>query len=85
LIWFGYKIEDLTKKRGDYIGSEATTNYNFESLPEFTTQKIEVLSKKDKNRGNVLRRYYSEMKKSLKEMYRVLNRANRPLLSWEVP
>lgn len=72
LVWFGYPIDKLTEKRNEYIGSESTRNYMFESLPEFTTNKILEISNRDKKRGNVLRRYYSEMKKSLAEMHRVL-------------
>jgi len=77
LVWFGYKIEDLTKKRNDYIGSEATANYCFEDLPEYTNNKIAEVSSIDTNRGKVLKRYFSEMKKTLKEMYRVLKPVNR--------
>ncbi|NOX89312.1 MAG: site-specific DNA-methyltransferase, partial [Calditrichaeota bacterium] len=72
LVWFGYRIEELTRRRNEYIGSEATSNYNFEDLPEFTSKKISDISTIDLNRGKVLKRYFSEMKKSLKEMYRVL-------------
>ena len=72
LVWFGYKIDELTKKRNDYIGSEATVNYPFEDLPEYTLKKIAKVSFVDSNRGKVLKRYFSEMKKSLSEMYRVL-------------
>ena len=72
LVWFGYKIDELTKKRNEYIGSEAISNYYFEDLPEFTTQKIDEVSSRDPKKGKVLKRYYSEMKKALTEMYRVL-------------
>ncbi|MEJ2052588.1 MAG: DNA methyltransferase, partial [Calditrichaceae bacterium] len=72
LVWFGYNITDLTKRRNEYIGSEATSDYIFESLPEYTSEKIIEVSESNQNRGQVLKRYYSEMKKSLREMYRVL-------------
>lgn len=72
LVWFGYKVEDLTQKRNEYIGSEATANYSFEDLPEYTNNKIAEVSSIDSNRGKVLKRYFSEMKKTLKEMHRVL-------------
>ncbi len=72
LVWFGYKIDELTKKRKEYIGSESTSDYYFEDLPDFTSKKITDVSTIDFNRGKVLKRYFSEMKKSLKEMYRVL-------------
>lgn len=72
LVWLGFALEELTKKRNEYIGSESTTNYIFEELPEFTCTKIAEISAIDLNRGKVLTRYFSEMKKSLSEMYRVL-------------
>ena len=72
LIWFGYKIDELTAMRKEYIGAESTTNYFFENLPNNTTQKIKEISEIDKNRGSVLKRYFSEITKTLKEMYRVL-------------
>ncbi len=72
LIWFGYTIDELTKKRNEYIGAEATSTFGFEDLPEFTLQKVNEVAKEDINRGKVLKRYYSEMKKSISEMYRVL-------------
>ncbi|MBN2092191.1 site-specific DNA-methyltransferase [candidate division KSB1 bacterium] len=72
LIWFGFQIEDLTEKRKKYIGSESTMNYQFEDLPDYTSQKVAQFFQIDKNRGNVLHRYYSEMTRTLREMYRVL-------------
>ena len=72
LVWFGYQIEELSTKRNKYIGSESTTNYLFENLPEYTSEKVLEVSMNDANRGKVLKRYFSEMKKSIKEMYRVL-------------
>ena len=72
LVWFGYKIEELTKRRSEYIGSESVANYLFEDLPEFTFHKIMDISMVNFARGRTLKRYFSEMKKTLKEMYRVL-------------
>ncbi len=72
LVWFGNRIEELTSKRNEYIGSESTNNYSFEDLPSFTYNKIQQLSEIDANRGRVLKRYFSEMKKTLTEMYRIL-------------
>jgi len=72
LVWFGYQIDDLSLKRKEYIGSEMITNFNYESLPEFTAAIVADISKIDSNRGTVLHRYYSEMTRTLSEMYRVL-------------
>lgn len=72
LIWFGYSIDELTSIRKEYIGAESISNYTFEELPDYTRQKVSTITDIDKNRGRVLQRYYSEMTKSLREMYRIL-------------
>jgi DNA modification methylase len=72
LVWLGHKIDELGQKRKKYIGGEATVDIDFEPLPEFTESVVAQLSREDGRRGEVLRRYYSEMTRSLREMYRVL-------------
>jgi len=72
LIWFGYPLEELGLKRKKYIGGEDTKNATFEELPGDVSNIVSEISNIDKNRGRALYRYYSEMKKALKEMYRVL-------------
>jgi DNA modification methylase len=72
LVWFGYSIQDLSRKRTEYIGSENISNYSFESLPFFTRNKVNQISNVDAKKAAVLNRYYSEMTKSLREMFRVL-------------
>jgi DNA modification methylase len=72
LIWMGYPIHGLGKKRGEYIGGEATRDFNFEKLPGYTATIVADLCKTDLKKGQVLHRYYSEMTRVLKEMFRVL-------------
>ncbi len=72
LAWFGAKIDTLTTKRNTYIGAEATSGFKFEDLPVFTSNKIARLSEIDPKKALVLKRYFSEMKRSLKEIFRVL-------------
>lgn len=72
LIWFGYQIDDLSFKRKEYIGGEVLTKIKYEVLPNFTSDIVENISKLDFKRGKVLKRYYSEMTRTLMEMYRVL-------------
>ena len=72
LVWFGYNIDDLSLKRKEYIGGEAMVNTHDEKLPAFTCAIVEDISKLDPKRGKILNRYYSEMTRVLKEMYRVL-------------
>lgn len=72
LVWLDHQIDELSLKRKEYIGGEDMTNINYESLPDFTVEIVSDISKLDSKRGKVLHRYYSEMTRTLKEMYRVL-------------
>ncbi|MBN1975838.1 MAG: site-specific DNA-methyltransferase [Anaerolineae bacterium] len=72
LVWMGYPIDDLGQKRKEYIGGEAITNVDFERLPDRTSDVVIDVTKRDERKGNVLHRYYSEMTRSLREMFRVL-------------
>lgn len=72
LVWMGYGIDDLSQKRKEYIGSEDLADASFENLPPSTANIIRLLSGMDRKRGRVLHRYYSEMARVLREMFRVL-------------
>ena len=72
LVWFGHCIDSLGKMRGDYIGGERTHNFKMADLPAYAESIVSKVSAKDHKKGNVLRRYYTEMTLSLSEMFRVL-------------
>jgi hypothetical protein len=72
LVWLGYPIEQLGERRGEYIGGELVDNFQFEEMPEFSNDIVSQLVRIDKKKGAVLHRYYSEMTRVLREMYRVL-------------
>jgi hypothetical protein len=72
LVWLGYPIEELGERRGEYIGGELLDKFEFEPLPEFSQNIVSQLANADKKKGAVLHRYYSEMTRVLREMYRVL-------------
>lgn len=72
LVWLGYPMDDLGKKRREYIGGEAIADFNFEELPEHTAHVVADVANRDEKKGRVLRRYYSEMTRALREMFRVL-------------
>jgi DNA modification methylase len=72
LVWLGHSIDELTQKRKEYIGGEVVTAVEFEDLPAYTAGVVAGISKLDSKRGLVLHRYYSEMTRTLKEMFRVL-------------
>ncbi len=72
LVWLGYPIQDLSHKRKKYIGSEDTLEVQFEDLPPQTLEIVNEVASADPRRGKVLHRYYSEMRRVLAEMFRVL-------------
>lgn len=72
LVWFGHAIDSLSRMRRDYIGGERVQGFEMASLPPHAEDVISRLSEKDAKKGNVLRRYYTEMTLSLSEMFRVL-------------
>ena len=72
LVWMGYPISKLGEMRGEYIGAEGTERIVFEILPPLTARLISELAKVDERKSRVVHRYYSEMTRVLREMYRVL-------------
>ncbi len=72
LVWLGYPIDILSQKRKEYIGGEAVNDIEFESLQAKTNRVISQIAARDAKKGRVLHRYYSEMTRSLREMFRVL-------------
>jgi len=72
LIWLGYPIADLSKRRKEYIGGEGVCDERLEELPKIASDIVMKIGEVDKIRGRVLHRYYSEMTRTLKEMFRVL-------------
>lgn len=72
LVWLGIEVGHLTQLRSRYIGSDKVTGYEFESLSPLPTRIISRISDLDPRKGAVLRRYFSEMTRVLKEMRRVL-------------
>jgi DNA modification methylase len=80
LIWLGYPIVLLSRKRKEYIGGEKITEIRYEKLPEQTHAVVAKISKLDSKKGMVLHRYYSEMKRTLFEMFRVLKPGKSAIL-----
>ncbi len=72
LVWFGHPVKELSKLRREYIGGEALTDFHLLEVPNYSTQVITRIARYDERKARVLHRYYSEMTRSLSEMYRVL-------------
>jgi len=77
LVWFGYPIDSLRRIRQKYIGGESTVDIPYTEMPPTTQRLIAKISEKDPKKSLVVHRYFSEMARTLREMYRVLkpNRA----------
>ena len=80
LIWLDYSIEKLSFKRKEYIGGEVVTNIMYENLPNFSSSIVTKISNLDSKRGKVLHRYFSEMTRTLREMYRVLKKGKTAIV-----
>lgn len=72
LVWFGFPISDLGNKRKEYIGGEAISGFEFENLPYYPRSIVDKIYDIDKKKSTVVLRYYSEMTRVLREMFRVL-------------
>lgn len=72
LVWFGHAIDELSRLRSQYIGSDSITQFPFLSMPPKTENVLSRLRDQDDRRAKAVHRYYSEMKNAISEMYRVL-------------
>jgi DNA modification methylase len=72
LAWMGYTIDDLGQRRNKYIGGEAMRDIALEELPDNTAKVVEGIASQDEKKGRVLHRYYSEMTRTMNEIFRVL-------------
>lgn len=72
LVWMGYPIEQLSQKRKQYIGGESITGIELEEIPPEVSAIVNEVTQASKKKGNAVRRYYSEMTRTLHEMFRVL-------------
>lgn len=72
LVWFGYSTLHLSRIRGGYVGGERIRGFIMGDLPDYPDRIVAKISRKDIKKGDVLRRYYTEMSGCLAEMFRVL-------------
>jgi DNA modification methylase len=74
LVWFGNTIQELSRLRADYIGSERNASMEEEGLPDYVKMVIDQLNERDAKKAKILLKYFIEMKLVLSEMYRVLRK-----------
>ncbi len=72
LVWLGYPVGELGRRRSAYVGGESVAGTCFEHLPARTAQLVDEIAALDARRGQALHRYYSEMTRVLRDMWRVL-------------
>jgi DNA modification methylase len=72
LVWLGHSVKELSDLRRKYIGGEAISDFQLLEMPDYPTQVVAKIASRDERKAKVLHRYYSEMTRSLSEMYRVL-------------
>ncbi len=77
LVWFGWKITDLSRLRARYVGHDAIAGLSCEELPDQCEETLTRLADRDDRKALVLRRYFEEMRSVISEMRRVL-KAGRP-------
>jgi DNA modification methylase len=74
LVWLGESVVNLTELRARYIGAEKITGAQYAGLPDETESIIRQLAERDRKKSSILRKYFTEMKAVLAEMYRVLRK-----------
>ena len=73
LVWLGKSVGELVGAlRAEYIGSERVKGTQFAILPRRPEGIIRAACTTDKHKSEILRKYFTEMKAVLAEMYRVL-------------
>jgi DNA modification methylase len=74
LVWLGESVVNLTAMRARYIGSEKSDGTQYAELPDRTASIILQLHERDRRKASILRKYFTEMRAVLAEMYRVLRK-----------
>lgn len=80
LVWFGWKIADLTKIRAQYLGHDAASGEACDRLPEQCERTLARLAEVDAKKAVALRRYFSEMSAVIAEMQRVLKKGKATVI-----
>ncbi len=72
LVWWGYSVQQLSALRREYIGGEATQGWEFAPLPSVARDAVQAIAQVDAKKARVLHRYFTEMRRVLHEVARVL-------------
>lgn len=76
LVWFGHKVDDLSRLRAKYLGHDSVRGGCFAPflLPRKCEDVLAALGAADEKKAAALRRYFAEMSAVIREMRRVLKR-----------
>jgi DNA modification methylase len=80
LVWLGRSVDELSDLRSTYIGSEKASAKQYAALPDRVEATVQQLAVADKNKAAILRKYFSEMRESIREMGRVLKSGSAAIL-----
>ncbi|HKZ54967.1 MAG TPA: DNA methyltransferase [Anaerolineales bacterium] len=80
LVWMGRAIRELGLSRGKYIGGESSSRVTYEPMPSLAASTMDALRVRDPRKSVVLHRYFSEMRRVLTEMHRVLKPGKAAIL-----
>jgi len=72
LVWMGYSLSQLSKKRKEYIGGESLDSVKLEELKGHPAHIVSGLMTLDRKKAGAIHRFFSEMTAMLREMFRVL-------------
>lgn len=72
LVWFGWKLDELTSIRAQYLGHDTTRGAEDSRLPNQCERVLGKLAELDARKATVLRRYFNDMSAVIEEMHRVL-------------
>ncbi len=80
LVWFGWKINDLTKIRSQYLGHDAISGMKYTNLLGQCEKTLQILAEADARKALTLRRYFGEMSAVIAEMRRVLKKGRAAVI-----
>ena len=80
LVWFGWKITELSSIRAQYLGHDALSDKEYQNLPYQCQVTIATLAERDVRKAKTLRRYFGEMATVIAEMKRVLKRGGTTVI-----
>ena len=80
MVWFGWKIADLTKIRAQYLGHDAASGTEYKNLPDQCEKTVARVAERDARKAVTLRRYFGEMAVVIAEMRRVLKQGGAAVI-----